>query len=158
MGFLAGLRIIVEPHGGHFWSTQGQIHRPLDVTSLRIDHAERMTLQLADGMISPTRYMRAFLLQRGWKLPREQYDPPLCLPQFSWHSPPPPMLAFFFSFSWGGGCLLNVFYLSDFLFKDFCWNSLHFPSSRLLTLAFFPSLLSAFPSGPFHSVSFLCFP
>ena len=28
----------VEPHGGHFWSTQGQVQRPMDITSLRIDN------------------------------------------------------------------------------------------------------------------------
>ena len=33
-----GLRVAVEPHGGHFWSTQGQIQRPMDITSLRIDN------------------------------------------------------------------------------------------------------------------------
>ena len=31
----------VEPHGGHFWSTQGQVQRPMDITSLRIDNQVR---------------------------------------------------------------------------------------------------------------------
>ena len=62
---------MVEPHGGHFWSTQGQI-RPLDITSLRIDQQERMTLQLATTLISPTHYMTAYLRQRGWKLPTDR--------------------------------------------------------------------------------------
>ena len=69
-----GLRHVVEPHGGHFWSTQGQI-RPLDITSLRIDQQERMTLQLASTLISPTHYMTAYLRQRGWKLPKDRYIP-----------------------------------------------------------------------------------
>ena len=68
---MAGLRHVVEPHGGHFWSTQGQI-RPLDITSLRIDQQERMTLQLATTLISPTHYMTAYLRQRGWKLPTDR--------------------------------------------------------------------------------------
>ena len=42
----AGLRVVVEAHGGHFWSTQGSVQRPLDVTSLRIDAQERMGLQV----------------------------------------------------------------------------------------------------------------
>ena len=33
-----GLRFAVEPHGGHFWSSQGQVQRPMDVISLRIDN------------------------------------------------------------------------------------------------------------------------
>ena len=38
--------MVVEAHGGHFWSTQGSVQRPLDVTSLRIDAQERMGLQV----------------------------------------------------------------------------------------------------------------
>lgn len=62
------MRVIVEPHGGHFWSSQGQT-RPLDVVSLRIDNAERMANSLPDFYVSPTRYMLAYLQQRGWQLP-----------------------------------------------------------------------------------------
>ena len=36
-----GLRFAVEPHGGHFWSSQGQVQRPMDVISLRIDNQVR---------------------------------------------------------------------------------------------------------------------
>ena len=32
--------------------------------------AERLGLQLGDALISPTRYMTAFLRQRGWRLPK----------------------------------------------------------------------------------------
>eukprot|EP00884_Botryococcus_braunii_P014758 jgi/Botrbrau1/23283/Bobra.0102s0026.1 len=39
-----------------------------------------MSLQLADALISPTRYMRAFLKQRGWRLPREQLVIPNVIP------------------------------------------------------------------------------
>lgn len=48
------------------------MQRPLDITSLRIDHGERMTLALASALISPTHYMTAFLAQRGWRLPPEK--------------------------------------------------------------------------------------
>ena len=44
----------------------------MDLTSLRIDHAERMTLQLGSLLISPTRYMTAFLQQRGWRMPAQR--------------------------------------------------------------------------------------
>ena len=77
----AGLRVVVESHGGHFWSTQGQAQRPLDVVSLRIDVQERMTLQLADALISPTHYMTAFLRQRGWRLPATSLVVPNVLPE-----------------------------------------------------------------------------
>ena len=73
--------MVVESHGGHFWSTQGQAQRPLDVVSLRIDVQERMTLQLADALISPTHYMSAFLRQRGWRLPATSLVVPNVLPE-----------------------------------------------------------------------------
>ena len=38
--------MVVEAHGGHFWSTQGSVQRRLDVTSLRIDAQERIGLQV----------------------------------------------------------------------------------------------------------------
>ncbi|CAL8462880.1 g2414 [Coccomyxa elongata] len=75
-----GLRVVVEAHGGHFWSTQGSVQRPLDITSLRIDQAERMGLQLADALISPTAYMTAFLKQRAWRLPKTSLVIPNVLP------------------------------------------------------------------------------
>ena len=76
-----GMRMAVEPHGGHFWSTQGQVQRPMDVVSLRIDNAERMANQLNDAEISPTNYMTAFLRQRGWKLPDESITIPNVIPE-----------------------------------------------------------------------------
>ncbi len=64
-----GLRLAIEPHGGHYWSTQGGQQRPTDVMTLRIDDHERLTLNLAEFVISPTAYMLAYLRQRGWQLP-----------------------------------------------------------------------------------------
>lgn len=72
--------MVVEAHGGHFWSTQGSVQRPLDITSLRIDQAERMSLQLADALISPTAYMTAFLKQRAWRLPKTSLVIPNVMP------------------------------------------------------------------------------
>lgn len=76
-----GMRMAVQPHGGHFWSTQGQVQRPMDVVSLRIDNAERMAHQLNDAEISPTNYMTAFLRQRGWKLPADTITIPNVIPE-----------------------------------------------------------------------------
>ena len=40
----AGLRVAVQPHGGHFWSSMGQVQRPMDIVSLRIDNQVRSML------------------------------------------------------------------------------------------------------------------
>ena len=76
-----GLRIAIEPHGGHFWSSQGQVQRPLDVVSLRIDNQERIVNHLNDILISPTNYMISFLRQRGWKLPKVTLTIPNIIPE-----------------------------------------------------------------------------
>ena len=42
----AGLRVAVQPHGGHFWSSMGQVQRPMDIVSLRIDNQVTLSLPL----------------------------------------------------------------------------------------------------------------
>lgn len=76
-----GLRFAIEPHGGHFWSSQGQVQRPMDVISLRIDNQERMVNALNDNEISPTNYMLAFLRQRSWQLPEHTITIPNIIPE-----------------------------------------------------------------------------
>lgn len=76
-----GLRIAIEPHGGHFWSSQGQVQRPMDPISLRIDNQERMVNMLNDQEISPTNYMLAFLRQRAWQLPEQTITIPNIIPE-----------------------------------------------------------------------------
>jgi len=76
-----GLRFAVEPHGVHFWSSQGQVQRPMDPISLRIDNQERMVNMLNDREISPTNYMLAFLRQRACKLPEKTVTIPNITPE-----------------------------------------------------------------------------
>ena len=53
----------------------------MEVTTLRIDNAERMASQLADQEISPTQYMVSFLRQRGWQLPNTTLTIPNVIPE-----------------------------------------------------------------------------
>ena len=75
-----GLRLVIEPHGGHFWSTQGTRRRVLDLFTLRIDDHERITLQFADDVKSPSAYMLAYFRQRGFTLPRQASVIPNIIP------------------------------------------------------------------------------
>ena len=54
---------------------QGQLPRPSDIMSLRIDNGERATLEYADIALSPTRYIASWLRQRGWRLPEYRWRP-----------------------------------------------------------------------------------
>ena len=80
-----GLRIVVEPHGGHVWSQLGEHNRPMDVGALRIDSYERTVNMLNDIEISPTKYMLSFLKQRGWQLPQTTLVIPNVVPDVAQH-------------------------------------------------------------------------
>lgn len=56
---------------------QGQLPRPSDIMSLRIDNGERATLEYADIALSPTRYIASWLRQRGWRLPEYRCERPM---------------------------------------------------------------------------------
>ena len=60
----------------------------MEVTTLRIDNAERMASQLADQEISPTQYMVSFLRQRGWQLPNTTLTIPNVIPEVAQLLPP----------------------------------------------------------------------
>ena len=77
--FRPGMRLAINTHGGHYWSTEGQLPRPSDIMSLRIDHGERTTLELSDIVLSPTRYIMSWLRQRGWHMPANRWGPSLSL-------------------------------------------------------------------------------
>ena len=68
-------KIVIVPHGGHMWSSLGRSKRPNDIEALRIDEAERILLHMSDIVVSPFRYMKAHLQQRGWNLPHVQVIP-----------------------------------------------------------------------------------
>ena len=51
----AGLRVAVQPHGGHFWSSMGQVQRPMDIVSLRIDNQVRITNLIAQRLLTFSR-------------------------------------------------------------------------------------------------------
>ena len=47
--------------------------------SLALTTASAATLELADIVLSPTRYIASWLRQRGWKLPENRHAPPHAL-------------------------------------------------------------------------------
>ena len=79
----------VEPHGGHFWSTQGQVQRPMDITSLRIDNQ----VPLAQTRIMISARTRVLLLQELEDLAALSHDctavtqPPCFIAAGSWLFP-----------------------------------------------------------------------
>lgn len=51
---------------------QWMLPRPTDIMSLRLDNTERQTVELADVILSSTRYMASWLRQRSWVLPQNR--------------------------------------------------------------------------------------
>lgn len=71
---------LVQLHGGMLWSTQN-MERPEDVMSLRIDAAERASVELADALSGPSRYIVDWYAARGWRLPKPRFFIPNVMPQ-----------------------------------------------------------------------------
>ena len=65
----SGVRLLIEPHGGHMWSRIGSERRPVDVSALHIDDMERISLELSDAVLSPSQYMLGYFATRGWRIP-----------------------------------------------------------------------------------------
>ncbi|KAI9023382.1 hypothetical protein DFJ74DRAFT_668915 [Hyaloraphidium curvatum] len=60
--------IAVESHGGHMWSLLTHApHRPTDLIACEVDYYERASLENADTVISPTKYMLRYFHERGWQ-------------------------------------------------------------------------------------------
>ncbi|CAL5218412.1 g88 [Coccomyxa viridis] len=78
--FRPGLRVAVSLFGGHYWRTQWMLPRPTDIMSLRLDNTERQTVELADIILSSTRYMASWLRQRSWVLPQNRLAIPSMVP------------------------------------------------------------------------------
>lgn len=61
---------------------QWMLPRPTDIMSLRLDNTERQTVELADIILSSTRYMASWLRQRSWVLPQNRQahlEPTACV-------------------------------------------------------------------------------
>ena len=63
------VHLMIQSHGGHMWSQIGSPERPVDMAALRIDEAERVSVEYADTVLSPSRYMLGYFSTRGWHLP-----------------------------------------------------------------------------------------
>ena len=67
-GRYPGLHLMLGTHGGHMWSQIGLKQRPSDLGSLRVDHQERLSVEWADTILSPSRYMLGYFATRGWRV------------------------------------------------------------------------------------------
>ena len=63
-----GLHLMLGTHGGHMWSQIGLRQRPSDLGSLRVDHQEKLSVEWADTILSPSRYMLGYFATRGWRV------------------------------------------------------------------------------------------
>jgi glycosyltransferase involved in cell wall biosynthesis len=69
---------IVQLHGGNLWASQHGT-RPVDMTSLRIDANEKLSIELAHEITSPSKYIADWYGDRGWKMPEKVSVVPNCL-------------------------------------------------------------------------------
>lgn len=62
------MRLVISTHGGHMWASIGLPTRPSQVGDLRVDHMEKLTIEWADLLVSPSRYMLGYFVTRGWSV------------------------------------------------------------------------------------------
>jgi glycosyltransferase involved in cell wall biosynthesis len=65
--------LCVGAHGPLRWSRAGEKRLPSTRDDLIIDYMERLSVELADVVISPSRYMLEWMRDDGWDLPERSY-------------------------------------------------------------------------------------
>ncbi|KAI9018417.1 hypothetical protein DFJ74DRAFT_770148 [Hyaloraphidium curvatum] len=60
--------LVVGAHSPSVWAAWGNLGPPT-VAELQVDHLERESVRLADVLVSPSRYMVDWMLERRWRLP-----------------------------------------------------------------------------------------
>lgn len=69
----AATTLCVGAHGPLRWSRAGEKRLPSSRDDLIIDYMERRSVELADVVISPSRYMLEWMRNDGWELPERSY-------------------------------------------------------------------------------------
>lgn len=69
LGFIEGTKIVTTMHGPTSWSLTTNLTPVSDVNMLFRDALERGAVKFSDVVISPSDYMRRYLIQDGWSLP-----------------------------------------------------------------------------------------
>ena len=69
------------------WSQIGHQQRQMNIHALRLDHVERMSLEWADAVLSPSKHMLGYFSTRGWRITRSFVLPALIDGAASDHAP-----------------------------------------------------------------------
>ncbi|MHC5033686.1 MAG: glycosyltransferase [Planctomycetota bacterium] len=72
--------ICVGTHGPLLWIAEAHGWRLREVDDLAMGFQERRCVQLADIVVSPSRYMLGWMQRQGWQLPPETFVQPYILP------------------------------------------------------------------------------
>lgn len=72
----ANMTLVVQPHSPSIWAMEGNAAVTSDKLVLDVDFLEQRSVEQADVVVSPSRYMLTFLASHGWQLPaRSFYNP-----------------------------------------------------------------------------------
>jgi len=61
------LRIVVVTHSSTTWADSGNYHLPQQFDDLLLEFVARRSVEMADAVVSPSRYMLEWMRQRGWR-------------------------------------------------------------------------------------------
>ena len=68
-----GVHLVAVLHGPHLWALHNQRNPPRGVADLHIDFMERRSVQFADVVFAPSRYIVEFVRLQGWQLPDDSH-------------------------------------------------------------------------------------
>jgi len=80
LGFLK-TTFVVGTHGPTLWVKEGSQDYLRNLGELEIDYMERMSVSMADFVVSPSQYLLGWMQKNGWELPQRTYVTPYVLPQ-----------------------------------------------------------------------------
>jgi O-antigen biosynthesis protein len=77
----ADVEFVVGTHSSTRWVAESNRESIESVDQLVTEHLERLSVERADVLMSPTAYLLNYMRHRGWTLPRRSFVQPLARPQ-----------------------------------------------------------------------------
>lgn len=77
----ADVEFVVGTHSPTRWIAECNREGPEQIDALVTEHLERVSVERADVVMSPTAYLLDYMRERGWKLPERTFVQPLARPR-----------------------------------------------------------------------------
>jgi glycosyltransferase involved in cell wall biosynthesis len=66
-------KFIVNTHSSTLWADEGNYQLPYDQNHLELYYMEKMVVEMADEVVSPSQYLIDWMLSKHWNVPEERH-------------------------------------------------------------------------------------